>query len=68
MTVRIPLNADQEMASALRKLQSQIDELKNGPLDLQGRRVVNASNAKRAADYVTLQQMKDLLLKAGIKV
>lgn len=68
MTLRIPLNADQEMASALRTIQRQIDELKNGPLDLQGRRVVNASNAKRAADYVTLQQMKDLLLKVGIKV
>lgn len=66
--MRVPLKADQETAAAFRDLQRQIQELKNGPLDLQGRRIVNGSAARNGADFVTLQQIKALLKKAGISV
>lgn len=68
MTIRIPLKADQETAAAFRQIQRQIDELKNGPLDLQGRRIVNGSNGQNGSDFVTLQQIKALLKAAGITV
>ncbi len=49
----VPLQLDlSSVQSSLRDIYSQLKKLLNGPLDMTGRRIVNASASQKPGDYV----------------
>ncbi len=56
-----PSNEQVSLASYIKKIEARLARLETRPLDLKGRKAINASDATAAQDYTTLSQVKSLI-------
>lgn len=57
--MRIPTGADPAVQQALAQLWQEIDRLRQGDINMKGRRIVNAATGVQGADYVTRSQLRE---------